>query len=153
MDQSMSSASGGTEVQKADPRAQRLAAVGLICGLVVGALLIIVAPRLRPEFDAWVREDPETRLRLVLAGLGFVAIAPLFAVAAYLWELSRRIVRSGRYPPPGLRLIKDVPVVTGAAAAHRARLVRTAAGILMSAGLVLGFLFWRLAVVLNGDQR
>ena len=138
-----------SEVQKADPRAQRSAVAALICGLVVGALLIIAAPRLRPGFESWVREDPETRLQLVLAGLGFVAIAPLFGLAAYLGDVSRRIDRSGRYPPPGLRLIKDTPVLTGGAAAQRARLVRTAAGFLISGGLALGFLFWRLATLLN----
>jgi hypothetical protein len=145
----MSAGPGGTEVQKADPRAQRLAIVALICGPVVGALLIIVAPGLRPGFEAWVREDPETRLQLLLAGLGFVAIAPLFGLAAYLRDVSRRIARSGRFPPPGLRLIKDTPVVTGSAAAHRARLIRAAAGFFVSGGLVLGFLFWRLATILK----
>lgn len=145
----MSSELARSEVHKADPRAQRTAVVALISGLIVGALLIIVAPRLRPGLESWVREDPESRLQLVLAGLGFVAIAPLFGLAAYLWDVSRRTDRSGRYPPPGARLIKDTPVLTGGAAAQRARLVRTAAGFFISGGLALGFLFWRLATLLN----
>jgi hypothetical protein len=64
----------------------------------------------------WVLADPKSsalRVKLVFLLPAAILLAPLFALAVYLWSLGGRVVRAREFPPPGLRLIPDTPIVTG----------------------------------------
>jgi len=69
----------------------------------------------------------------------------LAEVAAYLWLLGRKVLSAREFPPPGQRVIRDTPVVTGEAAVARGNQLRVLAlGFGIASG-VLGLLLWRLA--------
>jgi hypothetical protein len=135
------------ETQPAEPYARRTAVAIVGCGTLIGVALLVVTGWLRPEFEAWLKRDV-SRLTFVAAAVTILTTAPLLGLAAYLWHLGRRILHVDRYPPPGLRFIREAPVVTGPAARRRGRLIQGFAVVLGLAGLLLAFLFWWLVSAL-----
>jgi hypothetical protein len=118
-------------------------------GTVVGIVLIAIADDLRPGFEAWIKQDVGARSRIVFGALTLLTAGPALAAAAYCWRLGRRIVRTGRFPPPGYRVVRDTPVVIGDAAARWGRLVQTLAAVIGTAGVFLAFFLWRLFFFLS----
>jgi hypothetical protein len=129
-----------SETQKADPAAQRLA-MWLVAIAAVGALPVIL---LR---DRWLAALGPQTLPLV----GTALLAPLAGFAFYFWRLGSRIVGAGRFPPLGMRVVRDMVVVHGAAARQRGRILQVFAAALIV--LMVGMLaaLWRLVSLL--DQR
>jgi hypothetical protein len=146
-------AAGRGELHKGDPRVRRLALMIVGAGALAGAVLITLAGELRPAFDDWVRRDLDTRVRIVMAAMVILTSGPLLGLAWYLWRLGREIVQAGRYPPPGMRVMHDTPVVSGNAAARRGRLLQAAAAMLGAGAVVLAALIWRLLSLLTPAAR
>jgi hypothetical protein len=119
-------------------RSWRRAVWTLIVGTAVGAALIAMARRVAPGVSA-------AQARLVLAAMGVLAVAPLLALAAYLWRLGARARRTGQFPPPGTAAIQAARSVVGTAARRRARLAQVLAVILGVCALALAVLLWRLS--------
>lgn len=143
-----------THVRRADPIARRKVALVLVVGTCVGVLLIVAFERYRAPLSDWVLAEPGAsaqRARLVLLLLAVLLLTPLLAFAAYLWSLGERVVRAREFPPPGLRVIRDTPVITGESAVSRGRLLKLLALGCCIASAVLGLLLWRLAPLLS-DQ-
>jgi hypothetical protein len=143
-----------TEIQRADAGARRRAVLLVVAGAVAGALLIAAFERARGPLRAWIRSEPgpaARRLRLLLLLSGGVLLAPLFPFAAYLWLLGRRVLRAGRFPPPGYRVIRDTLVLRGRPAVWRGRGLQALAVGLGVAAALLGLLWWRLASMLGGS--
>ena len=142
-----------TDVRKADPTARRYAVFLLLVGTCVGALLIAGFDRYYAPLHDWMLSDPEAsapRIRLVFLLLVTLLPAPMLAFAAYFWSLGTRILRAREFPPPGLRVIRDTPVVTGARAVFRGRLLKALALGCGIASVVLGILCWWLASFIAG---
>lgn len=135
-----------TDVQKADSIARRQAALLLVAGAVIGALLIFGLERYRVPLREWIAAEPggsASRLKLLLLLAGGV-LAPMLAFSAYLWVLGRKVARAQQFPPPRHRVVRDTPILRGPAAVTRGR-------VLMGLGLCLGLasvlswaLLWRL---------
>lgn len=141
-----------TEVRRADPTARRTAILILVVGTCIGALLIVAFARYRVPLSDWVLADPGSsaqRLKLVLLLLAALLLAPLFAFAAYLWSLGGKVVRAQEFPPPGVRVIRDTPVVSGERAVSRGRLLKVLALGCGIAAAVLAVLLWRLTLLLG----
>lgn len=96
------------EIQKADPDARRNA-LWLIAVVAAGAALLAwieFAPvGLGPE-----RFGGSPWLLVVMLVL---LLVPMVAYGAYTWRLGRRVVEAGRFPAPGMKVIRDTPVQTG----------------------------------------
>lgn len=108
-----------------------------------------MASDLRPALTAWIGEDADVRLRIVIVTMTAVTAGPLLAFAVFMWRLGRRVIGAGRYPPPSLRVVRDTPIVTGQDAVRRGKLLQwLAAGVGMAA-LVLALLLSRLAGLLD----
>lgn len=133
-----------TDIHEADPIARRRGLWIIAGGAVTGAVLLTVAGELRPEFAAWVTQDVSTRLRIVSAVVTLMIVGPVLGLAAYYWHLGRRTVGAARYPPPGLRVVRDTPIVTGETAHRRGRVMQALAAMLAGASLLVAFLVWRL---------
>lgn len=56
-------------------------------------------------------------------------------LAIYLALFGRKVLASGRFPPPGARVLVDTRIHTGAAAAHRGRSALVAAASIVLLGL------------------
>jgi hypothetical protein len=117
------------DVVRGDPALRRRALLMLPLLLALGIAALATAPRASRLLILWLQQSPEPGGRAVLAMLAFAAP---FALAAWLvggtavrWSL--RSLRARRFPPPGMRVARDTPVVRG-----------TQARILGAGGLVLG---------------
>jgi hypothetical protein len=106
-----------------DPVNRRTAIAIVAAGTLLGVAGIWALGRLHPDLEAWVREDPVPRLRLMLAVLGALAVGPLLAMAGYLWRAGGKIARHGR-------------------------LMRLLAGLLGVTAALMGALLWRLGASL-----
>jgi hypothetical protein len=134
-----------TEIRRADPTARRAAALVLAVGTCVGALLIAAFTRYRIPLTDWVLADGAQRVMLVLAILAALGSAPLLALAVYLWSLGGKVVRAREFPPPGLRVLRDTPIITDERAVFRGRLLKLLAIGCGTASIVLAGLVWRLS--------
>jgi hypothetical protein len=132
------------EIQKADPRARRLAVWIVAGGGVVGFLLLLAGGGLRPVLEHWIGENPAPRLRVVLTGMILLTVGPVLGMAAYLWRLGARTIRERRFPAPGLRVTRDTLVLVGQVAARRGRVLQRLAMLLAASGIGLGVMLWRL---------
>ena len=136
------------EMQKADSAARRAALMMVGSGAVAGVVLISLGNLLRPAFEGWLEADPRSRFRTVAVALVSLTSGPLLVFASYMWHLGGRIRRAGRYPPLGFMIVRDTPVLTGAGARRRGRVLQMLGGVLAAAALLLAALFWRLASLL-----
>jgi hypothetical protein len=94
---------------------------------------------------AWINEDFVFRATLVIAGMMLFASGPPLVLAWFLWRVGSRTVAAGRYPPPGIRLLQDMPVVTGSAARQRGRLLKVFSTSIATAALVIALILLRFA--------
>src|SRR2546425_8413563 len=91
------------------------------------------------------------RGRAVLAMLTFAAPFTLIAwlVGAVAIRLSMKTLRVRRFPPPGMRVVRDTPVLRGGAA----RLIGVGGLVLgaalLTTGTTLSFLAYRIGAVLR----
>ena len=142
-----------TNLRRADPAARRKLALVLIVGACVGAILIVAFERYRIPLSDWLLADPGTstkRARLAFLVLVALLLAPLLAFAVYLWSLGGRVLRAQEFPPPGLGVIRDTAVITGARAVSRGRLLKALALACAIGCAVLGCLLWRFESLLSG---
>src|SRR5688572_19353929 len=79
------------------------------------------------------------RARVAFLALAALLLAPLLAFAVYLWSLGGRVLRAQEFPPPGLRVIRDTAVLTGARAVSRGRLLKVLAVSALSVVLCWAF--------------
>ena len=93
----------------------------IFLGLSVIAVLIIV-----PYFNEYLeqikqvfKENPEVAFKksmfVLKVSLSLVSLL-LVMTGIYLMVLARKTLRSGQYPPPGMRVIRDTRLRTGAQA-------------------------------------
>ena len=134
-------------MRAADPAARRHALLFVVAGTVVGVALIAGIEHYRVWLRDWLLAEPgATALRIKVVFRLFAALvwAPLLGFAAYLWSLGVKVLRAKEFPPPGYRVIRDTPVITGAAAVSRGRRIKTLALGCAIASALLGILLWRL---------
>lgn len=135
-------------VRRADPAFRRLAIVVLAAGTCAGALLIAAFERYRGALIDWVRVDPvrsSDRIELIFFLFALLLSAPLVAMAVYLSSLGGRAVAAGEFPPPGCRVIRDTPIISGDQAVSRGRWLQGVAVMLTAVSVAMGLLIWRVA--------
>lgn len=141
-------------IQTADPRARRRAVRLLVIATLFGALLIMIFERHGATLFAWLISDPDRahdRLRNFFLLCGALCALPPLGLAAYLRSLARRVRKAQRYPLPGQSVLRDQPVLEGEPALGRARTFEHLAAALMSAALVLAFVWWRIFSMLDAS--
>ncbi len=138
-----------TDTDKADPASRRTAVVILCGGAVVGATLIGLARLFRPDIEAWVTADPESRIRVLFGVLTICTSGPVLGLSIYLWRLAQKTIRAGQYPPPGSRFTRDPPVATGESAQKLGRTFKVLAVGLGSTAVLLATLLWWLLFTLG----
>ena len=139
-------------IQRADPRARRLALILVGFATLAGLALVVVFESQLSALQRWITEDPEQmddRLVLAVWGLALASVVPTLFLSAYLWRLGARVVHSGVFPPPGMRVVRDTPVLLGRAAVKRGRLLKALGLLAGAAGVGLVIVLWRLASLLT----
>ena len=138
------------EIIPADKKHRRLvlgwAVVVTLGGLVAIVLihrLVRVPPDPTPQ-QLSILSDRALRLVTIIAWLSG---ASFVGMGLWFLRLGYRINRSGRYPPPGTKVIKDTPVRTGPKAQRLARLALATGLVLGGVGSAASWSLWRLAVL------
>jgi hypothetical protein len=93
-----------------------LAAVGAVVVFVVKARLDAIGLQAKEDLPAAV----EHALELIQMFCWFNCVCFL-GIGTWLWWLGIRIRRADRFPPPGMKVVRDTRVCTGAKARSRAR--------------------------------
>jgi hypothetical protein len=91
----------------------------------------------------------DLRLTLVSAVLALGVVAPLAGLAVYLLGIGSRIVRTERFPPPGMAMTRDTIVVSGAHTRRRGRMMQLLAVILVLLASGFALVLWRLVSLLS----
>jgi hypothetical protein len=140
------------DVRRADAPLRRQVVFYLIVATCAGALLIIGFERYRIPLREWILQEPGAahRLKFLFLFLAAVLTVPLLAIAAYVWTLGKKIIRAREFPPPGLRVLRDTPVITEEKAVARGRLLQVFAVVCAVASVLLSLLLWRLASLTIG---
>ena len=80
---------------------------------------------LEPRDSLWLVE--------ILLALMFVGMVP---PGIYLWRLAWRILKEERFPPSGMKLVRDTTVLHGKSARFRGHLLQAFGSVLILLGLV-----------------
>jgi hypothetical protein len=139
------------EIVPADKRHRRLTLVTAGLLTLLGLLALGMLPaylggiRKLAEEDLWAAEEKALRLVAIVLWVGGLS---LVVMGAWFWRLGRRINLADRFPPPGMKVIKDTRVRTGAKARAVANLAQATALVCVVAGTVGAWYLYRLAAAL-----
>ena len=103
--------------QKADPNQRREALRYVLIAASAGVSIILIYRAL----FIWAASDEGlmvSRLAIVIATLYLPAL-PALRMCRRLWALGSAVSSSQRFPPPGIKVVRDTPVVTGRSAVFR----------------------------------
>ena len=110
----------------ADVRLRRVAIASVVLVSAVGVVgLLLLARSLRgiENLEGDALQAAVERTILATAVIAWVAGLSLVGCGLWLFRLARRINRSGCYPPPGMKVVRNTRVRTGSGA----RMLATAA--------------------------
>lgn len=140
------------KIQKADPGVRRNAILVTTAAGAVGLALVVSMDHFSTDIATWVESGVQENKKIsaVVSAVVMVLVAPILFASAYLFLLGRRTVSARRYPPPGVAVIRDTPVVEGNRSLVRGRIIQVLAIVLTASSLVLPLLVWRLFQVLVG---
>jgi len=107
----------------ADPRARRRAIAWIVVLGISAAVAVLVSQSYLSSLADLAVASPELaveRVHTLLTRLAYVGGLSLFAMAVWIGGLSRQALAERRFPPSTAKMVRDTPVVTGAAASFRA---------------------------------
>ena len=131
------------KIQPVDPRARRRSlytvGIGLVAGLALLAAVEFWQDDIQSGVEAYLLSSEQTvTLPIVL----LLAVTPMLVLAVYLFRIGQRIVIARRFPPPGMALSRDTPILEGRAAVWRGRLLQIIAVILLIGFMLLPLMVW-----------
>lgn len=121
------------EIVYADKKERRWALVLFVAAAILGAIFFKLTQSYFQGYDSLLQNDPKAAtLRLVkflkLSGVLFAAL--VFPFSAYTLRIGVRILRSGRFPPPGMKVIRNTKIRKGRKAKIRGIGIIAAAAVL-----------------------
>jgi len=137
----------GRKIIPADRALRRLTLIGVAVVLVAGVIAIVYTESFLDEMAALAQESPSqaaARVGLVLKLVAIGAAAIPIAVGAYLTRVAMLTWRSGEFPPPGTRVLRDTVVTTGPKSRRWAVFAFLVAVILLLGGVLVPLLTWNL---------
>jgi hypothetical protein len=142
---------GEADVVRGDPVLRRRALLVLPLLLALGVAALATAPRASRLLILWLQQSPDPGRHAVLAMLGFAAPFTLLAwlVGVDVVRRSVKTFRACRFPPPGMRVVRDTPVLRGNAARFLGVAGLVLATALLTAGSALPFFAYRIGAVLR----
>ncbi len=142
----------GQEIQAADPDARRRAGVFVVVLGVLGGVAIWYTQQALAELEAIAEQDP----RRAVDGIGelvqWLAVGifvPMLGFVGYGYRLAYRVGVARRFPPPGMAVVRDTPVLSGAAATARARILVALMTVLLAASFALPVALMRVVATLE----
>jgi hypothetical protein len=128
------------EIMRADPRTRRRAIVIVLTAAALGTVLI---GWLLPAFQGALLEARATgrisgrAICLSFLGLLVLVAAGVIASGVNIWRIGSRAVRSAQFPPPGMMVMRDTPIVRGQRAIALGRVQRILGLLLLACAMAL----------------
>ena len=141
------------QVQHADPTARKKAILLLAVGTVFGVLILSAIDWYQADFERWFiegPEHPEGKFTWILIAFALVSLPLLFA-GVYFWRMGRLVIDTQRFPPPGIPVIRDTPILSGKDAVVRGRIFQLGAFFLGGSGIVIPVILWWVLRRILGD--
>ena len=140
------------EIVKADPGLRRQMLLVLLLIVAIGLFALEWVPKEMATILAIARESPaEARARTVLLLGALVAPPVLLGMVAGVDTIRRSVstFRTDRFPPPGMRVLRDTPVLRGRSARGLAIVMATLGALLIACCTALPVLGYRLGVAVQ----
>ena len=141
-----------SDIQHADPKVRRKTIIFILVMMVVFALILYWLNSQMESIEEWIAQPGETiaRVKLTLSALVAIGAILLCVMAIFTFRFANAVLRSDRYPPPNIKVIRDVRIRQGVAARRIGRLMQSigvAALLLLIAIILVGSL-----LIQNVDQ-
>ena len=122
-------------------------AIIVLITVFLGGAAILAVEYYAAEYPTWLAGKLEALLDSppALAIAALLLLSPAIGAAIYLLLLANRIARAGRFPPPGLAVVRDTPILEGAAARRRAWILRLGSLLLFTLACSTPLVLWSLA--------
>ncbi len=121
--------------------------IGVVVVLLAGMIALVYTGSFLDDMKALARVSPSQAaarvglvLKLVAIGAGVIPVA----VGAYLARVAMLTWRSGEFPPPGTRVLRDSTVTTGPSSRRWAVFAFLVAVILLVGGILVPLVTWTL---------
>jgi hypothetical protein len=137
------------DVQPADPIAQRRALIAVIAIAAAGIAAWFVLEDWLMGLQAADPLQARHAMKNALIWGTWAASLPVILLAAHLWRSGEHVRRAERYPPPGAKLVRDTPILTGSRARTRGTALQVLGVFLCLATVGLLFAVYRLAALLD----
>ncbi|WP_299493564.1 hypothetical protein [Acaryochloris sp. IP29b_bin.137] len=139
------------EIQPADPASRRK----LLVGLSLFLLVMLLGQSVVQWFTKWLTEDPERVREYFVYIVGAIAVifSPLLALGYYSWQIGGAVIRAKRFPPPGMKVIKDTVVVKGRKAIVRGRALQVCGAVMGGTAIAFPMAFWQILGHLLSETR
>jgi len=106
---------------------------------------------MRRWLDGMSQPSPASKPQLLTAFVWLIGVTVLLLVAlgAYLFHYGRRVCAASLFPPPGAKLVRDTPVLRGAAALRRGFALQGLGALFVLCGIGLAAAAWRFYAVFS----
>lgn len=144
---------GSQEMQAADPAARKRALLFVVLAALLGAALLAWMAAETDRIEGLFAADPEAATRqatTLFLGVTWAAAGVALLAAIVIFRAAMEIRRTGRYPAPEARLLRDTMVSTGARAERIARVGLVTAALLAIAAPMLVVTAYRLVAAPAG---
>ncbi|HEU5467829.1 MAG TPA: hypothetical protein VFU77_00860 [Steroidobacteraceae bacterium] len=127
------------EIQRADPATRRRALIAIAVIAVAGWGAWFGLERWLAGLRGVDPARQQDALESALVWATWGAMLPVAAFASYMWRYGTRVLRAGRFPAPGAKVIRDTLVLHGDPARVRGTALRVLAALLglLAAGTLI----------------
>ena len=133
------------KIIRADRALRTVTFIGVALVLLIGIIAVVSTEAFLRDMRVLSQESPSqaaAKVGLVLKVLTMGAAVIPVAVGAYLIRVAVLAWRSGEFPPPGTRVLRDTTVTTGPASRRWALFALVVAVILVLGGIVIPLVTW-----------
>ena len=135
---------GKQQIDKADRQIRKRMILLVVVEILLGLVLILWFYTYLETLLTIGAEAPETAMNKVLNLLGIVltiVAISLIGFSFYILKVAFMVFRSSRFPPPGMRVIKDTRVVEGRKARFRAVLFLLISALMIAASALMPYFY------------
>jgi len=128
-----------------DPRARKQAIVLATLLGIAGLALLLVVRRETAQINKLARDQRAAavqRAQRLVIGVACCGVVGFVGMGVWFWRLGRRIRRADQFPPPGMKVVRETPIRTGAAAWRIAGVADFAALLSLIGAAALGYFGW-----------
>lgn len=131
-------------ILEADPAYRRKMVLALIVLAVLGGAALIITKSVLDGIEALAAVDPDAaiqKIKRLIVGIIAVNAVLSSVFGLYFVLLAVRVFRSGQFPPPGMKVIRDTLLRTGKKAKIAGAVLSGAAVLMLSTNLIVIYLY------------